>query len=114
MGLKEWFNSKLKLKRWLLFTLVGVFFISYSLAKIFSMETMEIKNAIQFGIIFVVGCVCVVFSYIMSQRQLLMAIAEATTKSNGRSVNIKKLLLLFLGLFIFNMLLFYCFTCKIY
>lgn len=93
MGLKEWFSSKLKMKRWLIFILAGVFLISYSLAKIFSNQiTMEISNAIQYGIIFVVGCVCVVFSYIMSQRQLLMAIAEATTKSNGKSVNIKKLL----------------------
>ncbi len=92
MGLKEWFNSKLKMKKWLLFILIGVFLISYSLAKIFSMQTMEIKNAIQFGLIFVIGCVCVVFSYIMSQKQLLMAVAEATTKSNGRSINIKKLL----------------------
>ena len=92
MGLKEWFNSKLKMKRWLLFILVGVFFISYSLAKIFSAETLEIEGAIQYGLIFAVGCVCVVFSYIMSQRQLLMAIAEATTKSNGKNINIKKLL----------------------
>ena len=92
MGLKEWFNSKLKMKKWLLFILIGVFLISYSLAKIFSMQTMEIKNAIQFGLIFVIGCVCVVFSYIMSQKQLLMAVAEATTKSNGKSINIRKLL----------------------
>lgn len=92
MSLKEWFNSKLKMKRWLIFILIGVFFISYSLAKIFSMEIMEVSSAIKYGIVFVVGCVCVVFSYIMSQRQLLMAIAEATTKSNGKTINIKKLL----------------------
>jgi len=93
MGLKEWFSSKLKMKKWLFFILVGVFFISYSLAKIFAGQTtLEVTNAIQYGIVFVVGCVCVVFSFIMSQRQLLMAVAEATTKSNGKSVNIKKLL----------------------
>ena len=92
MSLKEWFNSKLKMKRWLLLILVGVFFVSYSLAKIFSMQTMELNNAIKYGIVFVVGCVCVCISYIMSQRQLLMAIAESATKSNGKNINIKKLL----------------------
>ena len=92
MSLKEWFNSKLKMKRWLILILLGVILISFSLAKIFSEQIMEVQNAVRYGLIFVAGCVLVCISYIMSQRQLLMAIAESATKSNGKNINLKKLL----------------------
>lgn len=92
MSLKEWFNSKLKMKRWLILILLGVILISFSLAKIFSDQIMEVQNAVRYGLIFVAGCVLVCISYIMSQRQLLMAIAESATKSNGKNINLKKLL----------------------
>ncbi len=92
MNIKEWFNSKLKMKRWLVLILIGVWLVAYSLAKIFSPETLEIMEAIRYGILFVGGSGCVVFAYIMSQRQLLMTVAEAATKVNGKGVNIKKLL----------------------
>ena len=92
MSLKEWFNSKLKMKRWLILILLGVILISFSLAKIFSEQIMEVQNAVRYGLIFVAGCVLVCISYIMSQRQLLMAIAESATKSNGKNINLKKML----------------------
>lgn len=92
MGLKEWFSSKLKLKKWMLLTIVGTAILAYSLAKIFATEILEVSNAIKYGLLFVLGCACVAFSFVMSQRQLLMVVAEASTKSNGRNINLKKLL----------------------
>ena len=91
MNLKEWFSSNLKMKRWLLFILVGVFLIAYGMNKLIQNETIEIKDIVIYGAFFVVGVVCVVFSYIMSQTQLLKIVADAATKSN-KNLNIKKLL----------------------
>ena len=91
MNFKEWFSSNLKLKRWLFFILVGVFFISYGINKIIQNENIEIIDIVKYGGLFVLGVVCVVFSYIMSQKQIVQTIAEATIKSN-KNINIKKLL----------------------
>lgn len=92
MSIWEWFNAKLKMKRWLILILAGVLVISYSLAKIFSAEILEVGLAIRYGLLFVLGAVCVCAAYILSQRQLLISVADAATKSNGKSINLKKLL----------------------
>ena len=91
MNLKEWFSSNLKMKRWLFFILVGVFFIAYGMNKMIQNDNLELMNIFKYGGLIVVGAVCVVFSYIMSQKQLVQTIAEATIKSN-KNINIKKLL----------------------
>ena len=91
MNFKEWFSSNLKLKRWLFFILVGVFFIAYGMNKIIQNDNIEIADIFKYGGLIVVGAVCVVFSYIMSQKQIVQTIAEATIKSN-KNINIKKLL----------------------
>jgi uncharacterized cofD-like protein len=91
MNLREWFSSNLKLKRWLIFILIGVFLIAYGINKLIQNDSIEIQEIIWYGFIMAMGVVCVVFSYIMSQTQLLKTVAEATTKSN-KNINIKKLL----------------------
>jgi uncharacterized cofD-like protein len=91
MNFLEWFRANLKLKRWLVFILIGVFLIAYGINKLIQNDSIEIKEILWYGGIMVVGVVSVVFSYIMSQTQLLKTVAEATTKSN-KNLNIKKLL----------------------
>ena len=91
MNLGEWFSSNLKMKKWLVFILVGLFFIAYGMNKIIFRNNIEIIEIVKYGGVFVFGVVCVVFSYIMSQKQLIQTIAEATIKSN-KNINIKKLL----------------------
>ncbi len=91
MNFIEWFKSNLKLKRWLFFILVGVFFIAYGINKIIINDNIEISQIIKYGLLFVFGVVCVVFSYIFSQQELVKTIAEATIKSN-KNINIKKLI----------------------
>jgi len=91
MNFKEWFGSGLKLKRWLFFILVGVFFIAYGMNKIIQNQNIEIIDIVKYGGLIVIGAVCVVFSYTMSQKQLIQTIADATVKSN-KNINIKKLL----------------------
>ena len=88
MNLGEWFSSNLKMKKWLVFILVGLFFIAYGMNKIIFRNNIEIIEIVKYGGVFVFGVVCVVFSYIMSQKQLIQTIAEATIKSN-KNINIK-------------------------
>ena len=87
----EWFRANLKMKRWLLFILAGVIFIAYSFNKLTGQNNIELKQIIIYGGLFIFGVVCIVFSYIKSQQQLIQTIAEATVKTN-KNINIKKLI----------------------
>jgi len=88
----EWFRSNLKMKRWLLLIIAGVIFIAYSFNRIIvQQEHITISQIISYGFLFVLGVVIVVYSYIMSQKQLIQTIAEATVKTN-KNINIKKLI----------------------
>ncbi len=91
-NLLEWFSSGLKLKRWFFLMLVGVVLMSMSIAKFISSDELEILQLVIYGIFFVVGFASVIMSYVMSQRRILQAIAEANANPNGRDVNLKRLL----------------------
>ncbi len=91
-NLLEWFSSGLKLKRWFFLMLVGVVLMSMSIAKFISSDELEILQLVVYGIFFVVGFASVIMSYVMSQRRILQAIAEANANPNGRDVNLKRLL----------------------
>ena len=91
-NLLEWFSSGLKLKRWFFLMLVGVVLMSMGIAKFTSSDELEILQLVVYGILFVVGFASVIMSYVMSQRRILQAIAEANANPNGRDVNLKRLL----------------------
>lgn len=88
----EWFSSGLKLKRWFLLILIGVFLISYSTANYLISDELSIPKLILYGILFVIGFCAVIMSFVMSQRRILQAIAEVNANPNGRNINLKKLL----------------------
>lgn len=90
-NLKEWLGSGLKMKRWLILTLIGTIMIGYGFARILSQEVSEIRDILIAAVSFIVGFVFVVVSFIMAERRLLQAIAESTATSN-KTVNLKKLL----------------------
>ncbi len=91
MNFLEWFSSNLKMKRWLFFILAGVILIAYGMNKIIQNVDIHIGDILKYGAIFVVGVICVVFSFIISQQELIKTIAEAATKSN-KNIDVKKLL----------------------
>jgi len=99
MSIKEWLSSNLKMKRWILLMILGVFLISYGLAKIFSYtdsgsygnDLLNIPDIVLYAASFIMGIVCTVIAFIMSRLQVLKAIAEPTIRST-QGVNIKKLL----------------------
>lgn len=91
-NLFEWFSSGLKLKRWFFLMLVGVLLLSYSIAKFITSDELAIAQLIMYAVFFIVGFSSVIMSFVMSQRRILQAIAEANANPNGRNVNLKKLL----------------------
>ncbi|MBR4110820.1 MAG: uridine diphosphate-N-acetylglucosamine-binding protein YvcK [Clostridia bacterium] len=90
-NLKEWMGSGLKMKRWLLLTLIGTGLIGYGFAKVMSSEVSDVKDIITAAALFIIGFACVTISFIMAERRVLQAIAESTTTSS-KTVNLKKLL----------------------
>lgn len=90
--LTEWFSSGLKLKRWFFLMLVGVLMLSFSIAKFISSDQLAVFELITNMILFILGFTAVIMSFIMAQRRILQAIAEANANPNGRNINLKKLL----------------------
>ena len=91
-NLLEWFSSGLKLKRWFLLLLVGVLLLSYGIAKFISSDELQMNELIFCIVTFIIGFSAVIMSYMMSQRRILQAIAEANANPNGRNINLKKML----------------------
>ena len=91
-NINEWFSSGLKLKRWFFLMIVGVLLLSVSIAKFMVSEELELVHLVIHMVMFVVGFTAIIMSFVMSQRRILQAIAEANANPNGRSVNLKKLL----------------------
>ena len=90
-NVKEWFGSRLKMKRWWILTLIGTCLIAYGFAKVMSTEISDLKEVLIAILAFVGGFVSVTISFFMAERTLLKAIAESTATST-RTVNLKKLL----------------------
>ncbi len=91
-NINEWFSSGLKLKRWFFLMIIGVLLLSSSIAKFMVSEEIELSQLIIHMIMFVVGFTAIIMSFVMSQRRILQAIAEANANPNARNVNLKKLL----------------------
>lgn len=91
-NINEWFSSGLKLKRWFFLMIIGILFLSFSIAKFMVSEELEIVQLAICIAMFVVGFTSVIMSFVMSQRRILQAIAEANAHPNGRNINLKRLL----------------------
>ena len=89
--MKDWFNSRLKLKRWLILQLIGVVLFAYGFHMLISQQTIQTDLVILYGSAMGAGILLEVVSYLMSKQQLVQTIAEATVKPN-KNINIKKLI----------------------
>lgn len=87
-----WFSSGLKIKRWMFLVLVGTVLIAYGFSNILAVEVLEFKNIILIALSFILGIACVVMGFVMSQRRMMQALAEANAGINPRNLNIKKLI----------------------
>ncbi len=81
----EWFKSGAKIKRWLLFILIGVMFVSYSMSKVLIVNVINLLDIIIMIISGVLGILIIVYGLIRIQKRSLEIFIEA----NG--VNYKNL-----------------------
>lgn len=91
-NLKDWFGSGLKIKRWLLLVLAGTIVLSYGIANMKLSAQLSVQSVITTMLLFIIGIVAIVAGFIMAQRRIIQAVAEAGNSSNTRNLNIKKLI----------------------
>ena len=93
-GFIKWFDSKSKLKRWMLLILVGIALTCYGIAEILVLKEMSFSELAKIIITFVVGVIAVVFGLIYFNKRTLEILIESTDErmNDKNNVNIKSLI----------------------
>ena len=93
-GFIKWFDSKSKLKRWMLLILVGVVLMCYGTAEVLVLKEMSFSELAKIVVIFVVGVVAIVLGLIFINKRTLEILIESTDDrmNNKDNVNIKSLI----------------------
>ena len=93
-GFIKWFDSKSKLKRWMLLILVGILFACYGLAKILVMKEISFKEVGGVIIVFVIGFVSIILGLIFLNKRTLEVLIESTDDrmTDKSNVNVKSLI----------------------
>jgi len=91
-NLKDWLGSGLKIKRWLLLVLIGTIILGNGIANMKLANQLSVQSIITTMLHFIIGIVAVAVGFIMTQRRIIQAVAEAGNSSNNRNLNIKKLI----------------------
>lgn len=93
-GFIKWFNSKSKLKRWMLLILIGISLVCYGTAEILVLKEMSFIKLTKIIISFVAGVMSIVFGLICLNKRVLEILIEATDDrmNNKSNVNIKSLI----------------------
>lgn len=88
----EWLGSGLKIKRWLLLVLLGTLILSYGFSNLKLATTLSVQSILTSALLFAIGITAIVMGFLMCQKRILKAVAEANISANTRSLNLKKLL----------------------
>jgi len=95
-GFFSWFNSKTKIKRWMLLILIGVCLTCFAFAKIIESKVLRPKEIIEIVVAFVSGFTVIVIGFIYMQKRVLEILIEAnntsTEKGKKANLNIKGLI----------------------
>ena len=93
-GFIKWFDSKSKLKRWMLLILIGVILMCYGTAEILVLKEMSCLELAKIVVIFVVGVVAIVLGLIFINKRTLEILIESTDDrmNDGKNVNLKSLI----------------------
>ena len=93
-GFMQWFNSKSKLKRWMLLILVGVLCICYGTAEILVLKELSFIELAKIIIIFVIGVVAIVLGLVFINKRTLEILIESTDDrmNDKNNVNMKSLI----------------------
>lgn len=93
-GIIKWFDSKSKLKRWMLLILLGVVLMCYGTAEILVLKEMSFSELAKIVVIFVIGVVAIVLGLIFINKRTLEILIESTDDrmNDGKNVNLRSLI----------------------
>lgn len=93
-GIIKWFDSKSKLKRWMLLILLGVVLMCYGTAEILVLKEMSFTELAKIVVIFVIGVVAIVLGLIFINKRTLEILIESTDDrmNDGKNVNLRSLI----------------------
>ena len=93
-GIIKWFDSKSKLKRWMLIILIGIALVCYGTAEILVLKEMSFGELAKIIVIFVVGVIAIVSGLVGFNKRTLEILIESTDdRMNDKSnVNVKSLI----------------------
>lgn len=93
-GFMKWFNSKSKLKRWMLLILVGILLVCYGTAEILVLKEMSFNELAKIVITFVIGVIAIVLGLIYFNKRTLEILIESTDDrmNDKNNVNVKSLI----------------------
>ena len=88
-GFFSWFNSRTKIKRWILLILVGVAAITYAFASILDAKILKPIEIVKIAITFVLGFTVIIIGLVYIQKRVLEILIEAnnTSTEKGRKAN---------------------------
>lgn len=93
-GFMKWFDSKSKLKRWMILILVGVLLTCYGTAEILVLKEMSFKELGKIIVTFVVGVLSIILGLVFFNKRTLEILIESTDDrmADKKNVNVKSLI----------------------
>ena len=88
-GFFSWFNSRTKIKRWILLILIGIVCITYAIACILQSKVLRPTEIVKITLVFVLGFTTVVVGIVYILKRVLEILIEAnnTSTEKGRKAN---------------------------
>lgn len=93
-GFIKWFDSKSKLKRWMLLILIGVILMCYGTAEVLVLKEMSFAELAKIVVVFIIGVVSIILGLVFLNKRTLEILIESTDDrmNDKNNVNIKSLI----------------------
>ncbi len=93
-GFIKWFDSKSKLKRWMLLILIGVILMCYGTAEVLVLKEISFGELAKIILVFIIGVVSIILGLVFINKRTLEILIESTDdRMNDKSnVNLKSLI----------------------
>ena len=93
-GFIKWFDSKSKLKRWMLLILIGIVLVCYGTAEILVLKEMSFAELAKIVVTFVIGVIAIIFGLVCLNKRTLEILIESTDDrmNDKNNVNVKSLI----------------------
>ena len=92
-GFFRWFNSKTKIKRWIVLILIGIILACYGMSKLLVEKQLGFQELAVIIISFVIGFTFVVIGMIYIQKRTLeILVQESDTRKEKTNGNVKSLI----------------------